>query len=150
LFERHAVHLQPGVAGGLQEHRYVHGKFGPGQCIKNALTFAVENPGTSPWWAFSLYWDDTVSGWTYWLHSFCLSADGKVLYDPTVPPRSEPAGAPRIFVGVPWCWEVFSFLATSPVNRGEALPWFLQRSLEAFPPSIPTASTVRAKCPTSH
>jgi hypothetical protein len=138
LFDRYAVRLQP------QHHTYVHGVYGPRNCIKNALHYATANPEASPWWAFALYFDDDLRAYTWWLHSFCLSEDGGTLFDPTVPPQHAPEGAPAIFCGIPWGIELFNHLATSPVNP-DTLPPFLARSifpvLDKYAQSVPAVST---------
>lgn len=138
MFDRYAVHLQPGVAGGLERHTYVLGVYGPGNCIRNAMHFATVNPGVSPWWCFALYFEEGTFVW--WMHSFCLSADGRTLFDPTVPPKNAPPDSPQIFVGIPWCWELYSLLLTTPAEDPEklrqSLPWFLSRGIFSASPSL--------------
>jgi hypothetical protein len=49
----------------------------PFQCHMNALTYAGDNPGTTPYFGFQLL--HMLDGWHWFLHSFVVDVDGSIL-----------------------------------------------------------------------
>ncbi len=114
--------------------------YGPFDCHKNALHKATLEPDLTAWFGFSLYWEDPLGDFLWWVHSFCLSTDGGTILDPAEKPSTGPVGLegpahqprasselPAIFFAIPWGLELYQCLA--PDFPADKLPPVLARSM---------------------
>lgn len=121
--------LTPGVLGLLLESgqvlrpdrvRHIEGE--PLNCHGNSLAYAGSHPDVRAWWGWRLIrpWWSAVAldgshdeGLLWWLHSWCLDADGTVLDSERRLPiydREWGLGLEALYFGVPWGEELFNVL----------------------------------------
>ena len=83
------------------------------QCHRNALTYASEHPGSTPWFGFQyLQWASVTgeaSAASWEVHSWVVEANGAIVDSGEYVPE-----ATRYF-GVPWSWELYDLIAKKEI-----------------------------------
>ncbi|MEQ1848006.1 MAG: hypothetical protein ABL983_20790, partial [Nitrospira sp.] len=111
-----ALLLERGVVLRPDLGSVVYGGGAPMRCHENALTYATLQETATAYFGFGLY--RHKGRWLWWLHSYCIEADGRVIDS-----SAEPCA---LYIGIPWR-EVYPLIPKkSGAVCAEDLPPILQ------------------------